>query len=461
MKVAVVGCGHVGLVTAVGLAHAGHEVVGIEADPQRLSMLERSEAPFHEPGVAETLPRLARAGKLRFTGDSDDAARAEIVMIAVGTPSRPDGSINLDFVKEAVQRIANLPRSTSRSRVIVIRSTVVPGTAEGFLLPLLRRHAREGLTSWGLAVNPEFLREGRALADFEKPDRIVIGQLDNPSGNVVARLYKSFKAPVIRTSLTAAETIKYASNALLATLVSFSNQMALLCEALPGVDVEDVLKAVHLDRRLSPVVRGRRISPGILDYLKAGCGFGGSCLPKDLRALIAFAREKGVSGELLESVNAINLRQPLHLVDLAESAVGGFAGKLALVLGLSYKAGTDDIRESPGIAIAEEILRRGAKLEVYDPLVNPFRVADLLERGAAFAPSLKEAMSRTDVCILTTAAPEFKLARKLLDDSRGTKPVVVDGRRLLAEEKVKSSPRYIAIGRQARHGAKTKGVKAG
>jgi UDPglucose 6-dehydrogenase len=461
VKVAVVGCGYVGLITAVGLARAGHEVIGIEADPQRLSMLERSEAPFHEPGLAGILPRLARAGELRFSGGYDDAARAEIVMIAVGTPSRPDGSINLDFVREAVQRIANSSRSASQSRVMVIRSTVVPGTAEGLLLPMLRRHGRKRQTSWGLAVNPEFLREGSALADFEKPDRIVIGQLDEASGNAVARLYKSFKAPVVRTSLTTAESIKYASNALLATLISFSNQVALVCEALPGVDVDDVLKAVHLDRRLSPAIRGRRISPAILDYLKAGCGFGGSCLPKDLRALIAFAREKGVAAELLESVNAVNGRQPLHLVDLAESAGGGFEGKRVLVLGLSYKAGTDDIRESPGIAIAEEILRRGAKLEVYDPLVKPFQVADLLERGAAFAPSLEEAMSRADVCILTTAAAEFKRAGELLAESRRTRPVVVDGRRLLAEEKVKSSHRYIAVGRLGRRAAETKGSKAG
>jgi UDPglucose 6-dehydrogenase len=460
MRVAVVGCGRVGLVTAVGLARAGNVVIGVETDRQRLQELRRSVPPFHEPGVAELLPQLARSGRLGFTENYHHIAHTAIVMISVGTPSRTDGSINLAFIKRAVSAIAAVRASGKSNQVLVVRSTVIPGTTEAVLVPLLLRSEGTARKSLGVVVNPEFMREGRGLEDFLHPDRIVIGELNRADGDAVAKMYRPFKAPIVRTSPTAAETIKYASNALLATLISFSNQMAQLCEAVPGVDVEEVLEAVHLDRRLCPQVGRRLVRPPILDYLRAGCGFGGSCLPKDLRALIAFARDAGVPVELFESVNSINARQPLRLVELAQSAAGRLKKKHVLLLGLSYKPGTDDIRESPGMAIAHALLRRGADLEVHDPLVKPQQIVDLLDRGARFVVNLEKALARADLCILTTGAPEYRLVEKYLGVSRRRRLSIVDGRRLLSSDKIELKGRHFTMGRRNNQSARTKQVDA-
>jgi nucleotide sugar dehydrogenase len=300
----------------------------------------------------------------------------------------------------------------------------------------------------GLAVNPEFLREGRALEDFLQPDRIVIGELDVRSGDALAKLYETFGVPIIRTNSATAEMIKYTSNALLATLISFSNEIARVCESVPGVDVEDVLNTVHLDRRLTQVVDGRRVSAGINHYLKAGCGYGGSCLPKDLRALIAFARERGVESGLLKAVQAVNESQPVHFVDLAESWAGGLSGKQALVLGLSFKDGTDDIRESTGVAVARNLLERGASVTMYDPLVKKAQVMELLRLGAEFVDEPVSAFRCADVCFITTSAPEFKFVETVLDPtSPGTKQtMVVDGRRILSRGRLSAGNSYIATG---------------
>jgi len=446
MRVAVVGCGYVGLTTAVGLARAGHDVLAVEIADARLNDLREGLLPFHEPTLGEPLLELVRTGRIRFTNDYQQVLPAELIFLCVETPSTPEGAIDLRPLRAAAREAAQALREGEHHQVVVVRSTVVPGTTENVLLPLLTEKTRGRSFPLGVVVNPEFLQEGQALTDFEHPGRIVIGSSDEASADLVARVYSSLPAPVIRTNLATAELIKYVSNALLATLISFSNQIALLCEALPDVDVEEVLQTVHRDRRWLPLGADQSAVPPILAYLKAGCGYGGSCLPKDVKALIAFAGQRGATVELLEAVDAVNARQPARLVDLAEKFAGNLANKSVLLLGVAFKAGTDDTRESPGLRIAEELLRRRARLFVSDPLVKPAQLSSLLRAGAQFVEDPKASFGQMDLCMITCLSPEFQFVADKLSAADGTGPIVVDGRRLLARQAALESDRYVGVG---------------
>ena len=439
MKVGVVGCGYVGLVTSVGLASLGHDVVAIEVDPARREAIASGRLPFHEPGLREALRRQRGEGRFDIDGNLDRIGDADVVLLAVQTPPRTDGSIDLGFLEAATRQVKQaLARSPRRPRVVAVRSTVVPGTTEGVVRPIVDGRA-------SVASNPEFLREGTALSDFLQPDRIVVGSDDEQGWQLLSELYRPLGAPLVRTSPTAAELAKYASNALLATLISFSNEIARICESLPGVDVEEVLRIVQRDRRLSPSVGGQVIEPGILAYLKAGCGFGGSCLPKDLTALVAEQKQRGAAHPLLEAVLAVNDRQPSHVVDLLGRALGSLAGRSIAVLGVAFKGGTDDVRAAPGIQILDGLLERAAKPVIFDPLVQPPAVADFVARGALVAAGLSEALESTDACVITTNAPEFEAVPDELEAIGKSNYVVVDARRLL--DPLCFTGPYIGVGR--------------
>jgi UDPglucose 6-dehydrogenase/GDP-mannose 6-dehydrogenase len=291
-------------------------------------------------------------------------------------------------------------------------------------------------------MNPEFLREGSAVADFMEPDRIVIGQWDEPSGEAVARLYGAFDCPKLFTTLRNAEMTKYAANALLATLVSFSNEFAALCEATPGTDVEEVLNALHLDRRLSPVRNGERIEPGILSYLRAGCGFGGSCLPKDISALRDFARKQGITPHLLDAVSAINVARPARLAAMAEEALGSLRGANIAVMGLAFKPGTGDLRESPALAVIGQLKLKGAEIRAYDPLVSALA-------GVRVCGSAQEALQGADAAIIVTAWPESALDWTALSQTM-RRPLLIDGRNALRDAAIPQSATCVAIGRYFR-----------
>ncbi|MGH2458575.1 MAG: UDP-glucose dehydrogenase family protein, partial [Chloroflexota bacterium] len=332
-----------------------------------------------------------------------------------------------------------------------VKSTVIPGTADGVVRPAIEAESGRKVGEFGLCVNPEFLREGHAIADFLDPDRLIIGQWDPRSGETLARLYQSFSCPMIHTTLQNAELIKYASNALLATLISFSNEIATLCEATPGADIQNVIRGVHLDRRLSPVVDGQRIEPGVLSYLWAGCGFGGSCFPKDVNALRAYGRRQSVDVPLLDAVMAVNDQRPLTLVDLTEKAVGSRAGTTVAVLGLAFKPGSDDTRKSPAFPVVRELRRRGATVQVIDPLLTSKPLSPAL--GEALGPGVApcatgaEALRGADAAVLVTGWPEFaawdweELGRLM------RQAIVVDGRNALADVRWPAPVRYVPIGR--------------
>src|SRR5579864_4604005 len=309
MIVSIVGAGYVGLVTGACLASRGHDVRCVDVSEDRISLIRSGKAPFYEPGLEDLLHRCQASGQLSVTTDLAAAMQgSHISLIAVGTPAdgeQPD----LSYLKTAAGQIGTNLKNASDYHVVAVKSTVVPGTTKNTVKALVEEKSGRKAGEFGLCMNPEFLREGSAVEDFMNPDRVVIGEFDASSGGVMEALYGSFDCEKLHVSLEEAELTKYASNSLLATLISFANELAALCEATPGADVETVMDGLHLDHRLSPMLDGKRVRPAILTYLRAGIGFGGSCLPKDVNALRSYARRNQVPAPLLDAVMATNTRR--------------------------------------------------------------------------------------------------------------------------------------------------------
>jgi len=415
-------------------------------EPSRVELLEHGRAPFFEPGLDDLLASVLKSGTFSATTYAADATlEADLVMVTVGTPT-VDGEIDLSHLGAALDDVGAVMAHAARYRVIVIKSTVVPTTTDSFALARLEAASgRRAGPDFGLAMNPEFLREGSAIEDFRNPDRIVIGQLDEKSGDVLERAYESYDCPKIRTSLRNAELIKYSSNALLATLVSFSNEIASICESVPGLDVEAVMDGLHLDRRLSPVVDGKRIAPGILVYLRAGAGFGGSCLPKDVSALRAFAQENGVRMPLVDAALAVNSARAKGVATIVESELGTLQNKTISLLGLAFKAGTDDLRESASLRLASLLLEAGATVRAFDPVALKY-AHNTIDPRIGVAEDGAQAFEGADAVVLMTAWPEFgewdfdRLTRSM----RGR--VVIDGRNALRKVRWPADVRYRTIG---------------
>ncbi|MBV9611185.1 MAG: UDP-glucose/GDP-mannose dehydrogenase family protein, partial [Acidobacteriaceae bacterium] len=435
--------GYVGLVTGACVAGTGHDVICVDVLPERVDAVNQCRPAFHEPGLPELLRRVVGAGKLRATGDVVGSVKtSDITILAVGTPSR-EGNIDLSFIKAAAESIGQGVRESGGYHVVVVKSTVVPGTTDSVVGPIVEQVSGKKIGEFGLCMNPEFLREGTAVADFEDPDRIIIGQADEHSGQTLAKIYESFDCPKIFTTLRNAEMTKYTSNALLATLVSFSNEIAAICEATPGTDVEQVMDGLHLDRRLNCVVEGKRYSPGILSYLRAGCGFGGSCLPKDVTALHAFGGSKGVKPHLLEAVLAVNRSRPSALISMAESALGDLKDKTVAVLGLAFKPGTDDLRDSPALALIELLHKKKAIVRGYDPFISSL---SLNGTAVSVAKSAAEALQGADAAVIASGLPELAgLDWKTLAAGM-RRPLVIDGRSTLRRVTLPASVQYRRIG---------------
>jgi nucleotide sugar dehydrogenase len=439
MRVAVVGCGYVGLVSGVCLASVGHDVVGIEVDSRRRDQIAAGVPPFHEPGLAELLDDGLTSGRYRVSGELAEADAADVVLLAVQTPPTGDGSIDLSYLTRVATELYDV-FTYGRRRVVAVRSTVIPGTTERVLGAAFGPEV-------AIASNPEFLREGSAVQDFLHADRVVVGCRDTWGREQLAELYRPLQAPVIFTNPTTGELAKYTSNAFLATLVSFSNEIAHICESLPGVDVEDVLSILHGDRRLNP---GPGERPQILSYIKAGCGFGGSCLPKDLSALIAAGESSGTDLPLLRAVRSVNEGQPVRLTEATQRALGSLEGRTIAVLGVAFKAGTDDLRASPGLRIVDELLDHGASVAIYDPLVSVQALNGRVQHGPMrVAADMADALEGADACIVTTTAPETGALGDLLATGAYPGLVVVDGRRVLDADDLAGAV-YVAVGRSVR-----------
>lgn len=436
MRIAVVGAGYVGLVTGVGLAEHGHHVVCVDVDAARVEAINAGRAPIVEAGLDELLAR--HAGE-RFTATTDivDAvAASSVIFVCVGTPSRPDGSIDTSFVQTAAAEVGAALRP---GHSVIVKSTVVPGTTDELVTATLAEASglRPG-EDFGVGANPEFLTEGQAVADFLHPDRVVIGG-DDLALSALREVYAEFTGvPLVQTNARTAEMIKYASNAMLATAISFTNELANLGAALGGVDTTEVMRGVHLSRYLTSHAPGRA---GLASFFEAGCGYGGSCLPKDVAALTALGDQVGSPLRVLQAVAAVNDDQPSRLVDIVEHELGGMAGRRVTVLGLAFKPDTDDTRCSPAFPVIRQLRDKGADVVVHDPVVGAEAVADL--PGVTHSTDLAVAVKGADAVVLITKWEQYQALPGLLAEL-DAKPLVVDGRRVLEASSV---ARYAGIGR--------------
>lgn len=433
MNISIVGAGYVGLVTGLSLASLGHKVICIDNNKNKVSKINKDEAPFYEPGIDELLKKTLSKKTFRATEDLEKSVlESDVTIIAVGTPT-VNNNIDLSFIKKVSMQIGKALKKAEKYHVVAVKSTVLPGVTEGVVAPMLEKYSRKlAGSSFGLCMNPEFLREGSALEDAMQPDRIVIGQIDAKSGREFAKIYAKLSAPKIFTNLPTAEMIKYAANGLLATLISYSNEIARISESTDKVDALDVWKGVHLDRRLSPFSGGARIKPGILNYILSGCGFGGSCLPKDIKALVSFARGIGVKTQLLKSVININKTQPHQVLLLVKATLGeNLKDKKIAVLGLTFKPNTDDIRHSPAFPIIEELLSEGAKVIGHDPMAYKKNVPQkLISLSIPLVSTVKEAIKNAHAAIVATAWEEYAKLNPQLFKKYMKQPVVIDARRI-------------------------------
>jgi UDPglucose 6-dehydrogenase len=403
-KIGVFGAGWVGLVTGGCLADLGHEVIVRDVLPERIEALEEGRLPFHEPGLPEVLER--NRDRIRYTLDSEDLADADVLFVCVQTPPTYSGDADLSYVWTALD---DLP-SVERRHLLVMKSTVPVGTGDKVRAALEAR----GLTNVGYVSNPEFLAEGRAVEDFLNPDRIVIGAFAEEDGAAVEALYERIDAPVVVTDVASAEMIKLAANAFLMTRISFINEIANVCEAV-GADVVEVAKGVGLDHRLGS------------HFLRAGIGYGGSCFPKDSLALKQLASNSGYHFQLLAAVIEVNELQKRRVIQKLQKHLGKLRGKKVALLGLAFKAGTDDMREAPSLVLASRLLAEGADVRAWDPVARPGE----LIKGAVLHDTVLEAVSGADAAVIVTEWDELRgLASPQVRDSMA-RPLIIDGRNLL------------------------------
>jgi UDPglucose 6-dehydrogenase len=422
--VSIFGAGYAGLVTGAGFAELGHDVVVRDVVPERIVALDEGRTPFHEPGLSELLERNRE--RLRFTLDAGEAAReADFVFVCVGTPATYAGDADLSAVWTVLDE---LPRIERRS-ILVMKSTVPVGTGEKVRVALDAR----GLEHVGYVSNPEFLSEGTAVRDFMEPDRIVIGAFEEDDALAVEALHEGLDAPAVRVDVASAEMVKLASNAYLATRISFINEIANVCE-LVGADVAEVARGMGLDSRI-----GTR-------YLRAGIGYGGSCYPKDLSFLKLLAGNSGYHFQLLNAVIEVNELQKRRVVSKLQKHLGSLRGTTVALLGLSFKPDTDDIREAPSLVLASRLLTEGADVRAWDPVVDP----DDRLKGVATAGSVLDAVQDADAAVIVTewdelrtlASPEVRAAMR--------NPLIIDGRNLLDPAEARAAGfAYEGIGQPA------------
>jgi UDPglucose 6-dehydrogenase/GDP-mannose 6-dehydrogenase len=445
MRLTVVGAGYVGLVSGVCLAAKGHDVTCVDIDPAIVSRLNAAEATIYEKGLPELLKQVSEAGRFRAAADLHSALDgAELALISVGTPS-DGGRIDLRYVLATAREIGAYIRDHDRHISVVVKSTVIPGTTDTMVRQAIEEASGKTLGAFGLGMNPEFLREGEAIEDFAHPDRIVLGYEDEQTLARLEELYAPWDVDKVRVNTRTAEMIKYANNALLATQISAVNEIANLAAALGGIDVMDVVKGVHLDKRWNPVTSQGRLSPQILTYLAPGCGFGGSCFPKDVQALRSQGVQHGLPMNILNAVLDVNEVQPLQVTGIVQREIGGLQGRRVLLLGLAFKPDTDDVRESASLKIARALLDEGASVSAHDPVaVAPFRRAFGPDAEAiAFVQDWRTAALEAEVVIVATAWPDYQTLAEL-----GLKGAVVfDARRAFRPAQFEGSS-YLAIGRR-------------
>ena len=444
MRVSIIGAGYVGLVSGACLAEKGHQVICVDIDPSKVEQINSAASPIFEVGLAELLKRNVPDRLVATTDLRHAVQETEISVIAVGTPF--DGKvIDLRFIREVAELIGVALRSKSTYHVVAVKSTVVPGTTDDVVLPILvRASGKIAGAEFGLGMNPEFLTEGEAVQDFMNPDRIVLGGIDDRTISILDLLYAEFSnIERIRCNNRTAEMIKYVSNSLLATMISFSNEIGNLCASLGNIDVVEVLRGVHISKYLcTQMPGGEKILPPITSFLGAGCGFGGSCLPKDVKALVAHGESAGASMRLLEAVIKTNEAQPGKVIGLLRKHFPRLEGIRVGILGLSFRPGTDDMRESPAIPIIRSLVQQGAIVQAYDPVARSQAERIFAKEEVRLCHSLEQVIQNVDALVLVTRWDEFNELPKLLS-AINAQPVLVDGRRVIDKHSV---AKYEGIG---------------
>jgi UDPglucose 6-dehydrogenase len=433
MHIAVIGTGYVGLVTGACFAEFGVEVTCVDVDSSKIEKLNNGVIPIYEPGLDTIVEKNIAAGRLHFTTDIADAvSKARVVFLAVGTPPQEDGSPDMSYYQQAAKDVA---QAMNGYKVLVTKSTVPVGTGKW-----LRNFVQENLgteTGFGVASNPEFLREGAAIEDFMRPDRVVIGTDDDKATEIMKELYRPLyliETPIVITSIEAAELIKYAANAFLATKITFINEIANLCDAI-GCDVHDVAKGMGMDNRI-----GRK-------FLHPGPGYGGSCFPKDTRALTTVGDTFGVETRIVDAVIDANERQRDAMIPKIEKLVGGdLKGIKAAILGLSFKPETDDMRESPATDIINKMLERGASIKAFDPVA--MKEASHILTGIEYAKDEYDAISGADVLIILTEWNQFRALDMEKVRSMLSSPRIADLRNVYEPEDMRELGfEYVGVGR--------------
>ncbi len=433
-QIAVIGTGYVGLVTGTCFSDLGNTVTCVDVVQEKVDKLKRGESPIYELGLEEMIQRNMKAGRLDFTTSYEDALKdAEFVFIAVGTPESPDGSADMRYVEAAARKIGQVAPGRSGQPLIIINKSTVPVGTGDVVGELVRKEVPEGF-KFAVVSNPEFLREGQAVLDFLHPDRVVLGSDDRWAAERVRELYEPLASPIVVTDIRTAEMIKYASNAILATYISFINEIALICENL-GADVKEVAQGMGYDKRINA------------QFLNAGVGFGGSCFPKDVKALAHMAENGHARPQLLNAVLEINMDARRQFVNKVVKMLGDdVQGKRIGVLGLSFKPDTDDMRESPAIDIINMLRDKGAYIQAYDPVA--MHVAREWIDGVEYCLDAYEVAKDADALLLITAWNEFKQLdmAKVRDLMRS--PVLVDGRNVYDPKEVRELGfTYAGVGR--------------
>lgn len=435
MKIGIIGLGFVGLSFASVLGSKEQVVLGFDTDKTKLLSIANGIPPFYEPKLEQTLKKALRKN-LKITNDlAEIVTECKIIFITIGTPQQDDGSIDLSMIKSALSKIGDVLKNTNNKPVIVIKSTVIPGTTKDILLPILKK--RSGKTEskdFEIITNPEFLRESMAIADTTNPHIIVLGGTKNKFMNIMERFYQKLhgRVQIISTNSNTAELIKYTNNSFLATKISFINQISNICQSIPGANIEDVAKAIGLDPRIGSL------------FLNAGPGYGGSCLPKDIKAIISFSNKIGIKPVLLDAVEAVNKYQLEHLLSVTKKALGNLKGKKITILGLAFKPETDDIRDSVSIKLIRLLLRLGVKVKAHDPkaIENTRKIfGDKIE----YFSSIKEALKDSDCGIIITNWKEYSKINNY-DVKFMNRNIIVDARRILHGHNVNIKYYPIGIG---------------
>jgi UDPglucose 6-dehydrogenase len=433
MKIGIIGLGFVGLSFASVLGSKKYSVIGVDSDNQKVDKILTGKAPFYEPKLDETLKNALKNNLKIITEINPVVTKCKLIFIAVGTPQRKDGSIDLTMIKKVGKEIGKSLKQTKNVPTIIVKSTVIPETTIKTILPILEKESGKKVgKGFGLVTNPEFLRETNAIKDTISPHVVVIGGYNDKFTKEIEKFYEKFhkKVPIVNTNHQTAEMVKYANNSFLATKISFINQIATICEAISGVNVDAVAKTIGLDPRIGNL------------FLTAGPGYGGSCLPKDVKAIINFSNKYKIKPALLDAVEEINQQQLENIINIIKKKVGKINNKKISILGLAFKADTDDIRDSISIKLIELLLKRGAKIIAHDKKAISNTKAVLGEK-IQYTDSIKDALKNTECAIIMTTSKEYSKIKsnelKLMK-----KRLIIDSRRLLVNHNLDVD--YSAIG---------------